>query len=57
MGASRDSRYSGTRRGIGGIIGIGRFVGGVGSHLGVSGSVGSVRGVLGLAGTLSIEIV
>ena len=45
---SRDSRNSGTRRGIGNIRGHWRFLGGVGDHFGVSGGVG-VRGILGLA--------
>ena len=50
IGASRDSRYSGTRRGVGGIKSIGKLLGGVDGHLGcqrVSGSVGDVRGILG----------
>ena len=41
MGASRDCRYSGTRRDIGGIRGPGGFLEGVGSHF------GGIRGVLG----------
>ena len=43
LGAGRDSRYSGARRGIGH---IGELLGDVG------GCFGGVRGVLGLAGTL-----
>ena len=55
--AGRDSRYSGARRGIGGIRAMGapRGVGpfwGVGSHFGVS---GGVRVYWGLAGTLCTQ--
>ena len=44
LGASRDSRYSGTRRGIGGIRDIG------GTPRGCKGPFGGVRGVLGVLG-------
>ena len=53
------TRYSGTRRGIGGIRGIGGLLGGCRGHLGTSGASGGV-GVSevywGLAGTLGTEI-
>ena len=45
--ASRDSRYSGVRRGIGDIRGIGRLLGSVG------GLVGGVRGVEGVRGIMA----
>ena len=57
--ASRDSRYSGTRRGIGGIRRHWGLLwgcrGSFGGIRGASGGVG-VRGVLGLVGTLGTEI-
>ena len=56
LGASRDSRYSGTRRGIG-------ASGALGAPRGCRGLFGGIRGVgvsgvyWGLAGTLGTEIV
>ena len=40
IGAGRDSRYSGARRGIEDIRGHWRFLGGVGAILGVSRGIG-----------------
>ena len=57
FGASRDSRYSGTRRGIGASGGIGASKG-VGAILGCQGESGGVgmSGVYwGLAGTLGTQ--
>ena len=51
---STDSRYWGTRRGIGGIRALG-LLGGVGGCLGASGGIGEATGVLGLAGTLGTQ--
>ena len=62
LGASRDSRYSGTRRGIGDIRGHWGILGGVGGCLGASGIYweassdcrysGTRRGIGGIGGSL-----
>ena len=52
LGASRDSRYSGTRRGIGGIRTLGAPMGcrAVWGHQGVSGVYWGLAGTLGTHG-------
>ena len=52
MGASRDSRYSGARRGIGGIRKYWGAARGAGAIMGAS---WGIRGVLGLAETVGTQ--
>ena len=48
LGASRDSQYSGSRRGIGDIWDIWEAPRGVGDHLGLFGGIRDVGGVRGI---------